>query len=128
MRRRDFLKIVGATGAAATALPGCSSRKPQSLIPYVIPHEEIIPGRSVWYSSVCRECPAGCGIRARVREGRVTKVEGNPEHPINMGGLCARGQASVQGLYSPDRLQTPLLFEKIPPVNGLQPPGMKLWE
>ncbi|MEW6512306.1 MAG: molybdopterin-dependent oxidoreductase, partial [Bacteroidota bacterium] len=74
-----------------------------------IPHEEIIPGRSVWYATVCRECPAGCGMTVRVREGRATKAEGNPLHPVNQGALCARGQASLQGLYNPDRIQMPLL-------------------
>jgi len=107
LKRRDFLKLLGAT-TVATTLPGCTPRSPKSLIPYVIPHEEIIPGRSVWYATVCRECPAGCGVNIRVREGRGTKAEGNALHPINRGGLCARGQASLQGLYNPDRLQTPL--------------------
>ncbi|HEY5615332.1 MAG TPA: molybdopterin-dependent oxidoreductase, partial [Bacteroidota bacterium] len=107
LNRRDFLKIVsGAT--VATALPGCVENKPQSLIPYVIPHEEIVPGKSVWYASVCRECPAGCGIHVRVREGRAVKVEGNPLHPVNQGTLCSRGQASLHGLYNPDRIQHPL--------------------
>ncbi|MBI2619590.1 MAG: molybdopterin-dependent oxidoreductase [Ignavibacteriales bacterium] len=105
--RRDFLKIIGGA-TVATALPGCTPKKPQSLIPYVIPHEEIIPGKSVWYASVCRECPAGCGVHVRVREGRAVKVEGNPLHPVNRGTLCARGQASLHGLYNPDRLQHPL--------------------
>lgn len=39
------------------------------------------------------------------RDGRVTKAEGNPNHPLNQGGLCARGQSSLQGLYDPDRLK-----------------------
>ncbi len=107
LKRRDFLKIIGGA-TVATALPGCTPKKPQSLIPYVIPHEEIIPGKSVWYASVCRECPAGCGIHVRVREGRAVKVEGNPLHPINNGALCSRGQAALQGLYNPDRLQHPM--------------------
>jgi molybdopterin-containing oxidoreductase family iron-sulfur binding subunit len=107
LKRRDFLKILG-SATVATALPGCTRKRPQSLIPYVIPHEEIIPGQSVWYASVCRECPAGCGIHVRVREGRAVKVEGNPLHPVNRGALCARGQASLQGLYNPDRIQHPL--------------------
>src|SRR3990172_6898549 len=106
LQRRDFLKIIGAS--VATALPGCTPKKPQSLIPYVIPHEEIIPGKSVWYAGVCRECPAGCGIHVRVREGRAVKVEGNPLNPVNSGSLCSRGQASLQGLYNPDRIQHPL--------------------
>lgn len=107
LKRRDFLKILGGA-TVATALPGCTPKKPQSLIPYVIPHEEIIPGKSVWYAGVCRECPAGCGIHVRVREGRAVKVEGNPLHPVNQGALCSRGQASLQGLYNPDRIQHPL--------------------
>ncbi len=107
LKRRDFLKILG-SATVATALPGCVEKKPQSLIPYVIPDEEIIPGKAVWYASVCRECPAGCGIHVRVREGRAVKIEGNPLHPVNRGALCARGQASLHGLYNPDRIQHPL--------------------
>ncbi|MGH2567780.1 MAG: molybdopterin-dependent oxidoreductase, partial [Bacteroidota bacterium] len=106
LKRRDFLKILGGA-TVATALPGCVEKRPQSLIPYVIPHEEIIPGKAAWYASVCRECPAGCGIHVRVREGRAVKVEGNPLHPVNRGALCARGQASLHGLYNPDRIQHP---------------------
>ncbi len=44
---------------------------------------------------------------ARVREGRVIKLEGNPNHPVGGGALCARGQAALQGLYNPDRLSRP---------------------
>lgn len=107
LKRRDFLKIFGGA-TVATALPACVPKKPQSLIPYIIPHEEIVPGKSVWYAGVCRECPAGCGIHVRVRDGRAVKTEGNPLHPVNAGALCARGQASLHGLYNPDRIQHPM--------------------
>jgi anaerobic selenocysteine-containing dehydrogenase/Fe-S-cluster-containing dehydrogenase component len=107
IQRRDFIKLLGGT-TIATALPGCTRRRPRNLIPYIIPHEEIRPGKAVWYASVCRECPAGCGIHVRVREGRAVKVEGNPVHPVNQGKLCSRGHASLQGLYNPDRIQQPL--------------------
>jgi len=107
VKRREFLKILGASTAGAT-LAGCVRTPPESLIPYLVPAEEMIPGKAVWYATVCRECPAGCGLRVRVREGRAVKVEGNPEHPINRGGTCARGQASLQGLYNPDRIQHPM--------------------
>ncbi|MBI3077532.1 MAG: molybdopterin-dependent oxidoreductase [Deltaproteobacteria bacterium] len=104
--RRDFLKVLG-TGAAAS-VTGCSAPLPDKLIPLVIPAEEVIPGEATWYATVCRECPAGCGMLVRTREGRAVKVEGNPDHPVNRGRLCARGQAAVQGLYNPDRIRQPL--------------------
>ena len=110
MKRRTFLKVLGASGAA-TAASGCSTREVEKLIPYVVSPEEIVPGVPTWYSSTCRECPAGCGIHVETHEGRVTKVEGNPEHPVSHGNLCVRGQASVQGLYHPDRIKGPSLLE-----------------
>ncbi|MFQ5850152.1 MAG: molybdopterin-dependent oxidoreductase [Candidatus Binatia bacterium] len=103
--RRTFLKVFGAGGVA---LAGCSSPLPKELISELMPAEEIIPGVATWYASTCRECPAGCGVRVRTREGRAVKVEGNAIHPVNRGGLCARGQASLQGLYNPDRIRQPL--------------------
>jgi molybdopterin-containing oxidoreductase family iron-sulfur binding subunit len=107
--RRDFLKLVGvsATGAAAT---GCAE-KVEQLIPYVVQPEEVTPGNPVWYASSCTECPVGCGVLVKTREGRPIKLEGNPEHPINKGKLCSKAQASVGRTYSPDRLA---------PGDGLQ--------
>ncbi|HEU0302784.1 MAG TPA: hypothetical protein VFR37_25200, partial [Longimicrobium sp.] len=110
MKRRTFLKVLGASGAA-TATVGCSTGEVEKLIPYTIPPEDIVPGVPTWYTSTCRECPAGCGIHVETHEGRVTKVEGNPEHPVSHGNLCPRGQASVQGLYHPDRYRGPTLME-----------------
>ncbi len=74
------------------------------------PREEayIRPGLWTIFATTCRECPAGCGMHVRVREGRVIKCEGNPNHPINRGGLCPRGQSAPQGLYDPDRVRGPL--------------------
>ncbi len=106
INRRDFLKVLTVTSGGVFA--ACSSPQSQKLIPYVVPPEDVIPGVSVWHKSVCRECPAGCGTLVRTREGRVVKVEGNPDHPVNRGALCARGQAATQGLYNPDRITQPL--------------------
>ena len=104
--RRKFLKTL-AVSAAASALPGCE-REAHNLVPYVLPDDEIVPGAAQWYASVCGECSAGCGILARVMEGRAKKIEGNPDHPVNQGKLCARGQAALQRLYNPDRVRQPL--------------------
>ncbi|MFQ5776755.1 MAG: molybdopterin-dependent oxidoreductase [Terriglobia bacterium] len=107
INRRNFLKIIGVTGAGA-AMAGCAQEPARKLIPYLIPPENIIPGVASWFATVCRECPAGCGMLVRTREGRAVKVEGNPNHPVNQGRLCVRGQASLQGLYNPDRIRQPL--------------------
>ena len=104
--RRAFLKVLGSAGPAAAAA-ACSPVPPERIIPFVVPPDDVVPGVATWYASVCGECPAGCGIRVRTREGRAVKVEGNPEHPVNRGGLCVRGQASLQGLYNPDRITGP---------------------
>jgi molybdopterin-containing oxidoreductase family iron-sulfur binding subunit len=105
MNRRDFFKIIGTSGAA-TALGGCQQGG-EKLLPLVVPNDQIIPGVSAWFATVCRECPAGCGALARNREGRVVKLEGNPDHPVSQGALCVRGQAALQGLYHPDRFNGP---------------------
>jgi molybdopterin-containing oxidoreductase family iron-sulfur binding subunit len=105
--RRDFLKLVG-LGAGATAAAGCSDHV-ENLIPYVIQPEEIVPGIPAIYASTCQECPAACGLHVRTREGRPVKLEGNPDHPVNRGALCARGQAGIERTFHPDRFRGPML-------------------
>jgi anaerobic selenocysteine-containing dehydrogenase len=92
--RRDFLKVLGITGTSA--MVGCSSDSVRKLIPYIVPLEDIVPGKATWYATTCRECPGGCGLLAKNVNGRVIKAEGNPVHPVNRGALCAEGQASLQ--------------------------------
>ena len=112
LTRRDFLRI-GVVGASATVLAGCKfPRRWEVLEPYVTPPEEQLSGQPTWYASTCRQCPAGCGIIVRVMNGRALKLEGNPEHPLNKGKLCARGQAGLQVLYNPDRLEGPVRQSK----------------
>src|SRR6266511_4038318 len=110
MDRRRFLKVLVVTGAGAATLSACGigPEPTERLIPYLIQPEDQIPGTATYYASTCRECPAGCGIHVRVREGRAVKIEGNPDSPINRGRLCARGHAALQGLYNPDRVTHPM--------------------
>ena len=107
MKRREFLKLTGLTGTIVAT--GCAEEPTRRLIPYLNPPEDIIPGKATWFATTCRQCPAGCGMLAKNRETRIVKFEGNPAHPINRGKLCARGQAALQDLYSPDRLAHPTL-------------------
>ena len=109
IKRRDFLKLVG-LGSTTGVLAGCTDSV-QQILPHLVKEEGITPGISTYFATVCRECPAGCGMVVRTREGRALKAEGNPDHPVNQGKLCMRGQASMQGLYNPDRLRQPARVE-----------------
>lgn len=105
--RRDFLRMAGFAFAAA-AVPGCQRAPVQYAVPYMVAPSEIIPGRSYDYASTCGGCSAGCGLLVKTRDGRPIKLEGNPDHPLSRGGLCAAGQASLLGLYDQHRLPHPL--------------------
>ncbi len=112
MDRRDFLRVLGISGAAAT-LAGCGNTAIESgveeVMSYVHPQDFVVPGIGVFYASTCTQCGSGCGIMGKVREGRVLKLEGNPESGISGGKICGLGQAAVQAHYNPDRLHTPML-------------------
>src|SRR5687768_18611209 len=108
VKRRDFLKVIGA-GTASTTMVGCSSERVEKLIPYLVSPDETVPGVSTYYATTCRECSVACGVIAETRDGRAIKLEGNPEHPLNRGALCARGQSGLQGLYNPDRFRGPMV-------------------
>jgi len=100
--RRSFLKLSGFGFLAA-----CSRGVDTRAIPLLVPAEERVPGRAVWYATACPGCAAGCGVLARSRDGRPVKLEGSPEHPLSRGGLCAAGQASVLSLFDAHRLRGP---------------------
>jgi len=101
--RRSFLKAAGFAFVA-----GCSRGIEHHAIPLLVKQEETTPGRALWYASLCGGCAAGCGILVKGRDGRPIKIEGNPEHPLNRGALCAVGQAMVLSLYDSHRLAQPL--------------------
>jgi molybdopterin-containing oxidoreductase family iron-sulfur binding subunit len=115
LKRREFLQLMG-WGTAGATLAGCDlpttvtlEEGKEEVVAYHSPEEYAIPGIGVWYASTCMQCAAGCGIHGRVREGRVLKLEGNPDSPVNRGKLCQMGQAGVQGHYNPDRYSAPKL-------------------
>ncbi len=106
--RRDFLKLAGLGAATTAILTGCGpasryvKREPYQQMP-----EYNSVGQSTYYATTCRECAAGCGLVVRTYQGRALKTEGNANHPLNLGKTCARGQATLHGLYNPDRVQAP---------------------
>ena len=109
MDRRSFIKLTAVTGTSA-ALASCGN--PENHIIRFLPGEDIVPGMATWKPGVCTLCRAGCGLTVRVmdaeadvlrngqagivRVSAAKKLEGAPEHPLNRGGLCPRGQAGIQ--------------------------------
>ena len=121
MDRRSFIKLTAVSGTSA-ALASCGN--PENQIIRFVPDEDIVPGIATMKPGVCTLCASGCGLTVRVmnadadvvRNGQAglvriyaaKKLEGSAEHPVNHGGLCARGQAAIQVTYHPDRITQPL--------------------
>src|SRR5210317_1996792 len=103
--RRDFLKFVGFSTAAAS-LAACEGPVVKS-IPYVVQPEEIVPGVANYYATTIADGFDFASVLIKTREGRPIKVESNPEAPA-LGIANARVHASVVSLYDTLRLQGPL--------------------
>ena len=103
MTRRGFLKSTAAMGAV-TAL-GISAA--DSLTAVDPAHADEASDVKIIKTS-CRACIASCAVLAHVRDGRVVKIEGNPESPMSQGGVCAKGLAGIQALYHPNRNKYPM--------------------
>ncbi len=109
--RRDFLKLMGA-GLGLMFFSGC--RKPlQMIFPYNENPENLIPGKPLFFASALPMGGYMQGVLAESHEGRPTKIEGNPEHPDSLGATNIFMQASILGLYDPDRSQTVMNRDRI---------------
>jgi anaerobic selenocysteine-containing dehydrogenase len=107
--RRDFLKLAGVGAATTAILTGCGpAARYVKREPYMQMPEYTYNGLSTYYATTCRECAAGCGLVVRTMQGRALKTEGNANNPLNLGKTCARGQATLHGLYNPDRVTDPM--------------------
>jgi len=105
LSRRDFLKLGGAfAGALAVGkfIPPAVAQAARDAGHLDANNDGYIP-------SMCEMCVWRCGLLAKVQDGRVVKLEGNPEHPHSKGKLCPRGQAGLMTTYDPDRVLTPLV-------------------
>src|SRR5574339_452164 len=105
--RRTFLEVLGYS-SVALMLSGCRAPQ-QTIVPALKQAAEFTPGVASWFASICGGCSRACGTLVKVRDGRPIKLEGNPDHPLSEGGLCALAHAQVFGLYDPDRLRQPMI-------------------
>src|SRR4051812_6181447 len=103
--RRDFMKVAAA-GLALAGLSACTKQPTETIIPFVRQPENMLPGRPTYFATAMPFPTGALPLLAKSNEGRPTKVEGNPNHPASMGGSDVFAQASVLGLYDPDRSQT----------------------
>jgi thiosulfate reductase/polysulfide reductase chain A len=106
LTRRKFIQI-GAAGAGGAALASGLTTRWWGLDGNPVP-DPGTDGEKV-VASYCELCFWGCGVLAHVKDGRVTKITGNPEHPLSRGMLCPRGAGATGQLYDPDRLRKPLV-------------------
>lgn len=105
--RRKFMKLMGAS-LALTGVQGCISGPPkENILPYVESPEVVVPGRPNFYATTFSFRGYGQGVFVESHTGRPTKIEGNPDHPASLGGTNVFSQASVLGLYDPNRSTTP---------------------
>lgn len=101
--RRGLLGVVaGATGVGL--IRGRLARADQKAAPARLPQydESLVP-------TICQQCPGGCGLLARVIDGEVVGLSGNPFHPVNRGAVCSKVFGALQLLRSPQRLSGPMV-------------------
>lgn len=102
--RRSFLKLMGASLAMA-GLTACTRQPKELIVPYVRAPEEFIPGKSSYFATSMTLGGYAMGLLAESHMGRPTKLEGNELHPASLGATNAFAQASILGMYDPDRSQ-----------------------
>ena len=107
---------------ALAGLSGCVYQPPEKIVPYVRHPLESVPGKALFFATAATVAGIATPLLARSNEGRPTKVEGNPDHPssryadsTDQGSSATDlfAQASILGLYDPDRSQTVTYREEI---------------
>jgi Fe-S-cluster-containing dehydrogenase component len=115
VNRREFWRLMGASAALA-GLSGCTRQPTETIAPYVYAPEQVVPGKPMFYATTMTSGGA-IGLLVESHEGHPTKIEGNPNHPASLGATDAFAQASILGLYDPDRSQAVLHLAR--PSNWL---------
>ena len=104
LNRREFLSVMAASMAMA-GLAGCAATPPEKIVPYVRAPEDLLPGKPMFFATSMPTSGYGMGLIVESHEGRPIKIEGNPDHPASLGSTDPFAQASLLGLYDPDRAQ-----------------------
>ncbi len=106
INRRDFLKITGASAASAAILGLGLNLKP------IKSHAQTLKIRyAKETTSICCYCAVGCGVICSTGEagaGKIINIEGDPDHPVNEGSLCAKGAGLSQLANNDNRITTPM--------------------
>ncbi|MBN2148120.1 MAG: molybdopterin-dependent oxidoreductase [Anaerolineales bacterium] len=105
LSRRDFLKLSGLAAGAIAA----TKYIPPPVARAAHQNGHINAAGDGYIPSMCEMCVWRCGLLAKVKDGRVVKLDGNPDHPHSRGNLCTRGQSGLMNTYDPDRVLTPLI-------------------
>jgi molybdopterin-containing oxidoreductase family iron-sulfur binding subunit len=103
--RRTFAKLMGASLALA-GITACTRQPAEKIVPYVRQPEEIVLGKPLYYATAMPVAGYAVPLLVESHEGRPTKIEGNPGHPVTRGSTDVFSQASILGLYDPDRSRT----------------------
>jgi MoCo/4Fe-4S cofactor protein with predicted Tat translocation signal len=103
--RRGFLKLMGASLAMA-GMTACTKQPLESIVPYVRQPEEVVPGRPLFFATAFTLGGYASPVLVESHLYRPTKIEGNDRHPASLGGTDIFSQASILGMYDPDRSQT----------------------
>jgi MoCo/4Fe-4S cofactor protein with predicted Tat translocation signal len=103
--RRGFLKLMGASLAMA-GMTACTKQPLEPIVPYVNQPDQLVPGIPMFFATAFTLSGYGSPLLVESQMYRPTKIEGNDKHPASLGGTDVFAQASILGLYDPDRSQS----------------------
>jgi len=109
INRRDFMKLIGGSlaGLALGGAAGVMMKLPKSLEPILYSGPRV----ESWKLTGCTKCPGACSLKVRLIDNLPIQVFGNPLSPVNEGGICSMGLASIASMYHPSRLTGPVKNE-----------------
>ena len=119
LSRRTFLKgSSGVTGSLLVSYYGVDQFIPDGAPSPSAAESSAATLTEEWVPTTCWIGKQDCGMLARLINGRLVKLEGNPAHPRNVGGLCPKGVGQIQAIYDPRRVKTPLKRTNEKGVSG----------